>query len=460
MRACAVAESAGVRAVAIVSSGFLRQAGFLARSLGIEGVPIAEYPGVVPTDADDVFEAKVRADVVAGLVSGLAAVAPAASVTPEVDSRSIAFAGALDEVQDHFIDQLWSDGLPVVPPTVDRVARFLAYTERDPGDVIGVLPPARREATVWTVAVNGVMAGCRPEYLPVLLAVTEAVADPEFRIEDAGSTPGWEPLVIVSGALVRALDFNAGAGAMRVGRRANTTVGRFLKLLMRNVAGIQIPPGDTDKATIGASFNVALAEDEDTVAALGWAPFRVDRGFGPDDNVVTVQSVVAISPPIYSSGARAVDHMETIAYLLGTTCGPWAFTGPWFGRWHPLLVLGPAVAQALAGDGWGKDDIRRYLYEHLRLPARLLERCAHDVISTDETLVDLVARGVAPARYAESDDPDRLVPLLLREEWTGILVAGDAGRNQSRAYVNNHKQGPPVSKAVTRAPATPRRASD
>jgi hypothetical protein len=450
LRACAVAEGAGVRALAIVSSGFLRQAGFLARSLGIEGVPLAEYPGVIPTDADDVFEEKVRAVVVPSLVRAMAAGiadGPAAAPT-ELGAASIAFAGTLDEVQDHFVDELWSDGLPVVPPTVDRVERFLASTDRDAGDVIGVLPPAQREATVWTVAVNGVIAGCRPEYMPVLLAVTEAVADPEFRMEDAGPTPGWEPLVILSGALAKELAFNSGAGAMRVGRRANATVGRFLKLLMGNVAGIRIPPGETDKATIGASFNVALAEDEDAVMALGWAPFRVDRGFGRDDSVVTVQSVVASSPPIYSSGARALDHMERIAYLLGTTCGPWSFTGPWFGRWHPLLVLGPAVAQALAGDGWGKDDVRRYLSEHLTLPASHLDRYAHDVISTNDTLADLVAKGLAPARYAESTDPDRPVPLLMREEWTGIVVAGDPGRNQSKAYINNHKQGPPVSRAV------------
>jgi hypothetical protein len=140
--------------------------------------------------------------------------------------------------------------------------------------------------------------------------------------------------------------------------------------------------------------------------------------------------------------------METIAYLLGTTCGPWSFTGVWFGRWHPLLVLGPAVARALAGDGWGKDDIRRYLFENVVLPARWFDRYARDVISSDVSLRDLVEKGEAPRRYAESEDPERLVPLLLREEWTGIVVAGDPGRNQSRAYINNHRQGAPVSKPV------------
>jgi hypothetical protein len=246
--------------------------------------------------------------------------------------------------------------------------------------------------------------------------------------------------------------FNSGAGAMRIGRRANTSIGRFVRLLLRNVAGLRIPPGDTDKATIGSGFNVVLAEDEATVGGLGWAPYRVDGGYRPDASVVTVQSVVAVSPPIYSSGATAAEHIETIAYLFGTTCGPWSFTGVWFGRWHPLLVLSPAVAKAFADDGWGKDDIRRYLFENLTMPARWFDRYAHDVLSTDVTLADLVARRAAPQRYAESHDPDRPVPLLLRPDWTGIVVAGDAGRNQSRVFVNNHKQGPPVSRVVAPPP--------
>ena len=449
MRACAIAEAAGVRSLAVVSSGFVRQARALARSLGIGGVWVSEYPGVVPTDPPDVLEEKVRTVLVPSLVAGLAAIPEDQPETPsEPDARSVVFAGTLDEIQDHFVEQMWSDGLPVIPPTIDRIRRFLEFTDREPDDVLGVLRPGEREATVWAVAANGVMAGCRPEYMPVLVAVAEAVADPEFAVEDAGSTPGWEPLVIVSGRLAKELDFNSGAGVMRVGRRANSTVGRFLRLLLRNVADLRIPPGDTDKASIGASFNVALAEDDEAIDALGWEPFRVDRGFRRDQDVVTVQSVVAISPPIYSSGSTAMDHMETIAYLLGSTCGPWSFTGVWFGRWHPLLVLGPAVAGVFAGDGWRKDDIRRYLFENLTLPARWLDRYARDVISTDLSLRDLVEKGLAPGRYADSDDPERPVPLLVREEWTEIVVAGDPGRNQSRAYINNHKQGPPVSRPV------------
>jgi hypothetical protein len=409
----------------------MRQAQSIARALGIGDAWIAEYPGVIPNDSSELFEQKVRECIVPGLREGFATTAGPSVVAAEPERRSVVFSGSLDQIQEHFSQQQWTDGLPIIPPTPERLKAFLRCTDRDPDEVLGVLAPEYREATVWNVAVNGVMAGCRPEYLPILLAAVEAIADPEFRLEDAGSTPGWEPLVIVSGELTRALDFNTEGGAMRIGRQANASIGRFLRLYMRNVAGLRTPPGGTDKGSIGLNFNVALAENEAAVAAVGWPAFRVDQGFSAEDNVVTVQSVVAISPPI-----------------LATTCGPWSFTGVWYKRWHPLLVMSPSVAHAFAADGWSKDDIRRNLYEQLKIEARWLDGYPMHVAGAAVPLADLVRDRVAPALYAASDDPDRLVPILLRPEWTNILLAGDPGRNQCKVYVNNHEQGPPISKKV------------
>jgi hypothetical protein len=446
------AEGLGIPAFAVVSTGFLRQARATARAVGIEHVAIIEYPGVIPNDTAEQLDDKIRTSVVPDLVRALRApVTVAAAGDEEPDPTAVVVRGSLDEVQDHFDGHLWSDGLPIVPPTRDRVERFLRCTPRAPEEVLGVLLPEQREATVWNVAVNGVMAGCRPEYMPLLVAAVEAICDPEFRIEDAGSTPGWEPLVILSGRRAASLGFNSGAGLMRVGSRANTTVGRFLRLYIRNVAGLRIPPGDTDKGSIGSTFNVALAEDRHSVDDLGWPSFGEDRGFARDDDVVTVQSVVAISPPIYSGGTTASVRIEPIAHLMGTTCGPWAYTGVWYQRWHPLLVLSPSVAAAFAADGWTKDDIRRHLFDTLTIEAHWFEQYPMHVAGAAVSLRELVDEGRAAARYAQSSDPSRRVPLLLRPEWTGIVVAGDPGRNQCKVYVNNHEQGPPVSrKAVFR----------
>ena len=195
------------------------------------------------------FRAKVLGPVLDSIVNGLTStIRPvAADSSPEPGPQDIVAEGSLDEIEEHFLRMGWSEGLPIVPPTRDRVQQFLRFTDRSPNEIIGVLSPGRREATVWNVAVNGVMAGCRAEYMPILLAVVECIADPQFRLEDAGSTPGWEPLVILSGQLVEELDFNSGSGVMRVGRQANTSIGRFLRLYMRNVAGSRIPPEATDK---------------------------------------------------------------------------------------------------------------------------------------------------------------------------------------------------------------------
>ena len=451
LRAAAIAERAGVPSVSIVTTPFMQQAAVVMKGVGMPGLPIAEYPGVPMTDGPDTVRAKVEA-LMEQIVEGLAKPA-VTTATPSVEPepRDLVFRGTLDEVQDFFYRNLWTDGLPVIPPTIPRVERFLEFTKRAPGDVIGRLLPENRAATVWSIAVNGVMAGCRPEYMPLLVAFVEAIAEPEFRVQDAGSTPGWEPLVIVSGPVARALDLNHGQGVMRVGRQANTSLGRFLRLYLMNIAGLRIPPGAGDKGSIASTFNVALAEDEAAAAEMGWTTFGQDQGFVRDDSVVTVQSVVSASPPIYTAGTRALDHVQVLAEVFGRACAYWSCTGMKYARWQPLLVIGPSIAKVIAADGWSKDDVRAYLHEHVTIPAREAEKYAWHLGSTAFSLRAQVEAGVLPPEYAASGDPDRPVPVFVKPEWIGIVVAGDPGRNQSKGYCNNHIQGGRVSKRVALA---------
>jgi hypothetical protein len=448
LRASIAAEKAGVPSVSLVTSGFMRQAVTTARALGSPDLSLVEYPGVIPLDSAEQLEEKVRTVVLDAVISslGLAVEPDGWARTAEPGRDEVVFRGSLHEVVDHFHEQGWTDGLPIIPPTRESVQAFLRWTEREPHELLGVLPPEGREATVWNVAVNGVMAGCRPEYMPVLLAVVEAIADPEFGLEHGGSTLGWEPVVVLSGRLGPALGFNVETGVMRVGSQANTSIGRFLRLVMRNLAGFK--PGTTDKGSIGATFHVALAENEAAVRELGWDPFRVDRGFALEDEVVTVQSVVAVSMPCYSGGSTAASLIGPLTHFMGLTIGPYAFSALWYSRWHPLILMSPAVAAGFAADGWGKDEIRRHLFEHLKIEARWLEHYPLHIAGQEVPLAQLVADGVIPPSYTESDDPERLLPMLLREEWTGIVLAGDPGRNQSRIYVNNHEQGAPVSRRI------------
>ena len=421
----------------------------VAKGLGAADTAIAEYRGVPLIDTKEQLRDNVINILLPQILDGwgkrtAASQAPATEPKP----REIVYSGTLQQVQDYFDQQLWADGLPVIPPTLDRVDEFLRCCDRSPDDVVGICQPEYREATIWNIAVNGVMAGCRPEYMPVLVAVVEAISDPLFFLEDAGSTPGWEPLIIINGPIVKELDFNSGSGVMRVGRRANTSIGRFLRLFMRNVAGQRIPPDVTDKGSIGLTFNVVLAENEDAVDELGWAPFSVDQGFSRGENVVTVQSCVNITQPTYTGGEEAVNHVQIIAEVIGHANAYWSFCGIRHRKMYPLIVMSPSVAKAIADDGWSKDDVRKYLYDNVRLPAHLVEKYARNCAYNDYDLGKLVTQGIVPAEYHESDDPDRMVRVFVKPEWIGIVVAGDPGRNQSKGYVQNHRQGVPVSKKI------------
>jgi hypothetical protein len=420
-----------------------------ASSLGLKSLRMALYDGVIASDSPELFDAKVRAHVAPAVVSGLC-VAAEADCAPASVNGSSTLHGGFDYIQEEFHRRMWTDGLPVVPPTRERVEAHLTYSPLARTDVIGVYPPANREATVESVAVNAVMAGCRPEYFPVALAIAQCLADPAFRLEDAGATPGWETMTVISGPIAKELDFNSGPGVLRVGRRANTSIGRFVRLIMGNVAGLHIAPGVTDQAAIGQSFLVALAEDDDVISDIGWDPYRVDRGFNVSDSVVTLQSVVAISAPIYSAGADGRKHLDTLSRLLSDAMGPWSSTGVAYEAWHPLLVLAPGVARILVNSGISKQDVREYIFEHSTIEASWMEDYAHQIGLSEFNLAAYVANGTMPARYAESSDPHRQVPMMLRPEWLGIVVAGSPARNQSRAYVNNHNQGVPVSRVIVR----------
>lgn len=433
-------------------TGFLTQAKAIAKAMGAKNIALAEYPGIVNMDSKEELHRKVADVVVKNIVAGFTNQVQETVKSIEPSPRDIVFRGSLDEVQEHFYKNAWTDGLPVIPPTLKRVNDFLKFTARDPGEIIGTLLPENREATVWNVAVNGVMAGCRPEYMPILLAAVEAIAAPEFHIQDGGASPGWEPLIILNGPIIKQLAFNYETGVMRVGRQANTSIGRFLKLYMMNIAGLRIPPGLADKATIGSGFNVVLPENEDVIVELGWESFSMSRGFNRSDNVVTVQSVVYETAPMATGGVTAVEHLEILAEVIGGNMAPWTHVALNWGKFYPLVVISPGVARFLAKESITKNDVKRYLYDHTKVSVKSMENLAHAGGLTSFNVNKLAAEGIAPKAYAESVDPDRLVPVFLRPEWIGVVVSGDSGRSRCRGYVQNHEQGMPVSKKVVLPP--------
>jgi len=456
MRAVAASEGAGIPAVGVVSSGFETMARALAEVFGVADPRLAIYPGAVQTDTQDIFERKVRESLLDQIERGLTSRTVSATLEaegePPDDPREIVFTGDYDQIQDHFVEQGWSDGLPVAPPTIGRVQEFLGNTEIAPATVLGVLEPEGRELTVWSIAVNGVMAGCRPEYMPLLVAIGECLVDERFRLEDLVSTHGFEPLVVVSGPVVRQFDFNDVSGAMRVGRRANSSIGRFVRLLLRNIAGLRIPPGVIDPGAIGASFMVAMAENDAATRDLGWAPFRVDNGFSDEDSTVSLLVISNHSPIIFTSGETAEDHLRTFARILGNAIGPWAYTATVHQGFNPLILMSPPVARALQGFGYGKKEIRDWLARNMWIEAGVTEGYARQVGWTAFSFDSVVTDPEQRKTYVASDDPTRLVPMIMNPDWISIVIGGNPSRNQSRGYIGNLTAGPPVTKVIALPP--------
>jgi hypothetical protein len=447
MRVAALIEKMGIPTVSVVTTGFLKQADIVARGLGLP-LTIVEYPGHPTVDSVEELTSKVRSQTAPALVDAfLSKVDAASSVQAEPTPGTIVFSGTFDEVQDYFDSRLWGDGLPLVPPTQDRVNSFLAFTDRSPSEVLGTVPLDGREATIHSIAVTGVMAGCRPEYMPVLVATIEAMCDPKFRIGSCGTTPGWEPLVIVNGPIVEQLGFNSGQGVMRVGRRANTSIGRFVRLFLRNICGFRIPPGGGDKASIGQSTLVAIAENEASVREIHWPSYAEGRGFEAGESVVTVRSVVASTPGIYSSGERAIDHVREWTDVMTQAFASWAHMDLKHGVGHYLIVASPLVARVVARE-WNKDQVTRYIHENAKVTAETAEHYAHAIGNKLFSLEEQVRKGILPPHYAVSADKQRLIDFFVSPESIEVLVAGDPDRNQSRAYMCNHDQGAPSSRRV------------
>ena len=234
MRASAAVEKANVPSVSLVCAGFIGQGAAVAKGLGLPELPIARIPGHVDGQSASELASGLREVTLPGVIEHLTRMPGGTTNEPERSPGDIVITGDFDTVNDYFDQHRWSDGLPIVPPSPERVAAFLAQTTDPPERIIGALPPSGCAATVHNVAVNGVMANCRPEYMPVLIAIAEVLAAPHYGVEHSGDTTGGDALIVVSGPAVSALGFNCEEGALRDGYRANTSIGRFLRLMLRN----------------------------------------------------------------------------------------------------------------------------------------------------------------------------------------------------------------------------------
>lgn len=282
--------------------------------------------------------------------------------------RRVELASLEDEWEAMF-DRGWTDGLPVVPPTEARVLRMLEGTTRHPQDVVAIVPPDLVAVTVEKVAVNAVMAGCKPEYLPVVLAAVEAACNDEFNIHGVlATTMPVGPLIIVNGPIRRAIGMNSGINVLGQGNRANSTIGRALQLVIRNVGGGR--PNEVDRATHGNPGKVGWCFPEDEEGSP-WTPLSVARGFPAGMSTVTLFPAEGPRCVVDQLARDAGQLATSFAAALRTVHHPKLPLG-----FDAVLVVGPEHARVFADAGWNREQLVAELDARLQLPGSEIIRGA------------------------------------------------------------------------------------
>ena len=355
-------------------------------------------------------------------------------------ARRVRVPSGLDEFE-FFDEQGLTDGLPVVPPTEERVARMLEGTARAPGDVVADVPPNLVPATVEKIAINAVMAGCRPDYLPVVIASVEAACTDAFNLHGVLATTYFVgPLIIVNGPIRQRIGLNCGRNVFGQGTRANATIGRALQLIVRNVGGGR--PGEVDMSTLGqpGKYTACIAENEELSC---WEPLHVERGFDRDQSTVTVFAAEApravrdqLSRNARSLAASMGMSMEAIAHL----------------KLHrmdqALLVVSPEHVRTFERDGYSKQQLRERIQE-------VTSRRLRELLPNDDCQKGMIPRNIPKEWLDETGLPlaealDNPLPKFLSPDHILIAVAGGTAGKFSAA-VGGWASGGLGSKAVTTA---------
>ena len=260
-----------------------------------------------------------------------------------------------------------TDGLPIIPPTRERVNRFLRYSAHDPGEVLAVLPPKMGQATSEKIAINSVMAGCLPQFQPVMEHVIWAISQDKFNLAGVNATTHPVSIcTIINGPLSLELGINYGAGCLGPGNIANATIGRALRLCLINIAGAI--PGVGDHATHGspAKYSYCFAENENETP---WDPFHMENGYLKEESTVTVMAAEAPHNVNDHRSQKAVDLLDTIVHTASTAgCNNSHVPG------ELLVIMSPEHAATISRDGWEKEDVKNYIHENSVLPASLGDR--------------------------------------------------------------------------------------
>ena len=416
---CIAAEVLGIPAVMIAAPGFVRQAKSTANDVGVGVLRVAEYPGA--------FTAHTKDELLMNTRNVLWPQIKKALTEPLRDDE-------------RFVDDggIGGDGLPVVTPTEERVSEFLKFTDQKSDQSLGAIPPKQREVTVRNVAECGAMAGCPPEFMPILIAVVEAMKNGDFR-RTLSSTHAWTPYCWLNGPVARQLGFDCAQG--EISEAKNMQLGRFINLAMANFGGYQVK--ENRMGTFGCLTPWTLVENEKSALDIGWKPYHMQQGFGIDDSTITCASAInwgnnlvpATSDPRRIKDLIAWDAVEKQQMAVGSGM-PCVYR---------TFLITPEVAKDLAKEYRTKTDFEAALVETARCPLSM--RAFANYYGNPGSAIDPrkcpLAKHEGRLSREEHAEETPTPPWL---EWTGIktmktvpvmkigksafLVTGDPARNK------------------------------
>ncbi len=398
----------------LASSAFYPKARHDGRALGLPDARIAEFThplgGLCDQEIVDrvgkLYE-KLRAELAK-------APAPAAASQATRTQRMLAPADPA-ELQAWFFERRSSDGFPVIAPLPEAVAKMVEGSGRRGQDLVGVVPPRGGIATVEQIAVNAVMAGCRPEHMPVLVTAVEAMLEPRFNLASLqATTHPVAPLLIVHGPIARELNMNAGAGTFGPSSMANAVIGRAIRLILWNMGGAVA--GTVDRSTQGApsKYSFCIAEN---IEASPWGSFITDRGYTDGTSAVTV---FGGEPPhnVNDHEHGDAEGILRVAADVLRTLGSNTWFIAWHGRKELMLILGPEHAASIAGSGWSRRQVREFLYH--AISRRRDELASGGMYGMRDWPPELNAMA-----------PESLIPAVPSADDILILVAGGAGKHSA-----------------------------
>lgn len=416
-------EILGIPTVTIVSSDFVILAKVTWQGVGVPDVDYVVVPHPFSGLSLDAIRAKADAafpKILKGSTDWKPEVTELPPPEPPYPAERFKFKGTVEDINRMFFEKGWSLGIPIIPPTPGRVEKMLKGTSRSPDEVLWEVPPRNGVLTVELVATHAVMAGCKPEYMPLLIAVIEAMAVPDYNWRGATTTTGTVgPMVFVSGPVVKQLGIASSTGAGGPEYHPNVSIGYAINLIGDIIGGSRAPY--TDKSVLGSGSDIVsevLGENED-ILPVGWEPYRVDRGYKKSDSVVTVKNVYPLIDIHDGRSRTGKEFLTLLSAIIGTKFD---------GKYSIFLILGEDDTGLLARDGWTKASIKEFLLKNTTRP---YSKYVPGVVD--------VPKELQPA------GPDTPIPVFRKPYDIQIFVSGGPGTHSHYVFWGH---GEPVSKLV------------